>query len=523
MRKVRRAVWFVLCGIIGFLAVLLIAANLYVQSQGTQARIQQELSQRLDTPLHIRRISVTPWGGLKLSGITIPQPNSVVDAPFLDAKTFRLRIRFASLFSRPLVIKEVSLRRPEVVWTQNADGKWRLPTLPKESLTNKEPAVASEPAPEENPPETVPESSQTPALPPRASSPARQGAEPPYVPEIRRVYLADGSFRFLDEKGKMVATFSHVDFRSSLRNGTALRGTVKIAKTSLRDRFFLERLESPLQYDPAMLDLSEISAAVGGGLVSGRFTMHPQEHDSPFTASVKFRDVQADQIVTNAGGNPGVVQGKLEGNLAATGKTADAQALNGSGEIHLRDGQIQHYSLLVALGQILQIDELRQLHLDQAEAKYHLTPGLVTVDELLVRSRNIRLSATGTITFAGKLHLESKLAVNEKISRQLFRAIRDNFKPTSDPTFTAIDFQVDGTVGRPRTNLMEKLVGRELKDLGSVINSLFGRKKSRDLNKNKHPDEATELAAPSPSPESTATLRSPLPSPATTATPAATP
>ena len=521
MQKIRRITWLALCGIIGLLAILLLGVNLYVQSQGTQARIQQELSQRLETPLHIGRISVTPWGGLKLSGITIPQTNATADTPFLEAKTFRLRIRLASLFSKRLVIKEVSLLRPEVVWTQNADGKWRLPARPKEIVAKEEPAVAS--APEEEPPSRVPEVGQTPALPPVGSSQTRHSSEPArpasYAPEIRRVNLMDGSFRFLDENGKIVATFLGVDFRSSLRNATALRGTVRIAKTSLRDRFFLEQLQSPLQYDPTMLDLSQVSAAVAGGQVSGRFTMHPQEHDSPFTASVKFRDVQADQIVTNAGGDPGVVQGKLEGNLTAVGITADANALSGSGEIYLRDGKVQQYSLLVALGKILQIEELTQLHLDQASVKYHLTPGLVTVDELLLRSPNIRLSATGTITFAGKVRLESQLAVNEKIRGQLFSAIRDNFNPTSDPAFAAVDFQVSGTVGRPKTNLMEKLVGQDLKDLGSVINSLLGGKKSGNSKKKKRPDDANGAAAASPSPGSLA----PTPSPEMTASPLATP
>src|SRR3954468_6255848 len=102
---------------------------MYVQSRGTQARIQQELSQRLGTTLRIRRISVTPWWGLKLTGITIPQSQTGVSPDFLTAKTFRLRIRFSSLFGGHLVIKEISLVNPEAVWAQNAEGKWRLPTM----------------------------------------------------------------------------------------------------------------------------------------------------------------------------------------------------------------------------------------------------------------------------------------------------------------------------------------------------------------------------------------------------------
>ena len=50
----------------------------------------------------------------------------------------------------------------------------------------------------------------------------------------------------------------------------------------------------------------------------------------------------------------------------ASGKTADPNALQGSGEIILHDGQVRQYSLLVALGQLLQIQELQQLRLDAA-------------------------------------------------------------------------------------------------------------------------------------------------------------
>src|ERR1044071_5280780 len=107
---------------------------MYVQSRGTQARIQQELSQRLGTTLRIQRISVTPWWGLKLTGITIPQTQPGVSPDFLTAKTFRLRIRFSSLFGGHLVIKDISLVNPEVVWAQNADGKWRMPSMPVEAI-----------------------------------------------------------------------------------------------------------------------------------------------------------------------------------------------------------------------------------------------------------------------------------------------------------------------------------------------------------------------------------------------------
>src|SRR4029450_2851400 len=113
--------------LIGLGAVVLLGVNLYVQSQGAQAKIQQELSRSLGVPLKIRSMSVTPWGGLELSGITIPQTVAVGPKHFLEARTFRLRVRFLSLFSRRLVIKEVSLIGPKVAWPQNTEGKGLLP------------------------------------------------------------------------------------------------------------------------------------------------------------------------------------------------------------------------------------------------------------------------------------------------------------------------------------------------------------------------------------------------------------
>src|SRR5437588_12794988 len=101
--------------IVGVALLILLGVNMYVQSRGTQGRIEDELSQRLGTTLRIQRISVTPWWGLKLRGITIPQSDAAIARDFLHADTFRLRIRFMSLFARELVIKEISLVNPTVV------------------------------------------------------------------------------------------------------------------------------------------------------------------------------------------------------------------------------------------------------------------------------------------------------------------------------------------------------------------------------------------------------------------------
>ncbi len=504
MRRLIRTVGIVGAAVVALLAVVLVGLNLYVQSLGTQARIQQELSQRLATPLRIKAVSVTPWGGLTLSGITIPQNGASDAGDFLTARSFELHAGIVSLFSGSLVIKKVSLVSPMIVWSQNEEGKWRLPgARPAESLSapqvlSKVPAVAPNPiaAPSASPDAeamTSPEAVASAPLFPAIKKQPRRAAI--LVPDIRLATVSDGNFRFLDRKGSLVAAFEGVNLRATVESPVSLRGVARIARMSVHDHFFLQTLHSPVRYDQKNLDLPKITARAAGGELNGTFSMQPQSTDSPFKLSLKFHDLLADQIVSDAGGSQGMIQGKLEGTLEAAGNASDANALSGAGQIVLHDGQLQQYSLLVALGQVLQIEELTQLHLEQAEAKYHITPGLVTIDELVLRSPNIRLSATGTINFNGKLHLNSQLAINEKVRGQLFKPIRENFQPTAEPGISAVDFQVSGTLDRPKTNLVDRIVGRDIKD---IVSGFLGGKKSDKTKKKKKQEAAAAESSPLP-------------------------
>src|SRR5207253_969889 len=181
MFRLRRTIGWLFLVVVAIFLVSLLGANLYVQSQATQERIQQELSQRLKMPLQIQRISVTPWGGLKLSGITIPQSNNVHDPPFLQAKHFQLRVRVRSIFWRPLVIKEVALIGPAVIWPQNESGEWRVPMREPPAETQMPPqAEANATAPPETVVEVTP--SETEPKQPNTAKSASTATRP----QIRR-------------------------------------------------------------------------------------------------------------------------------------------------------------------------------------------------------------------------------------------------------------------------------------------------------------------------------------------------
>ncbi len=522
MRRTLRVLTIAAGIVFALCTVALIALNLYVQSVGAQAQIQQELSQKLGLPVRIGSISITPWGGLTLRGISIADGAHTEGVDFIAAKSFELHAAISSLLSGNLVIRKVALVSPSVTWPQDENGRWRLPVATAKSEPSpgaSSPAAAESPTVAEAGPVPSAEAVETPVGPAPSQTQAPQPStalEPvaPKVvrhitPDVQRVAIRDGTFRFLDHHNVLVAAFEGVDLQANVRDQVSLHGVVHIDRLSAHDRFFLQNIRSPVKYAPDSFELPRISGRAAGGEVNGSLALQPQSEKSPFHATVHFRGLKADDIVSDAGGGRGVLTGQLEGNLDLSGRTAELNDLSGMGDIVLHDGQLQQYSVLVALGQILQIEELTQLYLDQAEAKYHISDGSVNIDALTLRSPNLRLSATGAINFNGKLHLNAELAINEKVRSQLFRAIRENFQPTTEPGYSAIDFQISGTLDRPRTNLVEQVVGQNLRDL---VNGFLGGKKQ---DKKKHPsrDGAT------PPDGSSSPAESPTPAPSVSPTP----
>src|SRR5207244_749406 len=104
-----------------------------------------------------------------------------------------------------LVIKEVSLINPEVVWPQNRDGKWRIPSMAPEpldlALTQAKTVTLPPLEKKAQAPEELPVSDPEPA------GQIEMEESAPFTPEIQRVNLVRGRFQFLDEKLKNVATF----------------------------------------------------------------------------------------------------------------------------------------------------------------------------------------------------------------------------------------------------------------------------------------------------------------------------
>ena len=427
-------------------AVCVLAINLYVQSVGTQKRIEHALTSGLKVPVHLTSTIVTPWSGLKASGITVPQ---VPPAPgnFLEAPSFTAHFDWLALLKHRLDASDVALNDPVVTWFQSPGGRWDLPR----------------------------EAPQPPAAPaaPKPPGPPAQ----PWEISVHKLTVNGASFDFWDEKGIRVLEFAGVQFGCLDPSASGSKGTASCKDVSLHDMLFFRDMETNWSFTSGTLKLSSFQTSVGGGEIRGDAQVATQAKHSPFTADVTFDGVNVDQLMTESGQPAGEVTGTVKGWLDLYGNTSKSKSLNGSGSLQIAGGSLRNIDILEILGQGLQIPDLVELNLKTAEVDARVVNGVVNVDKLVLQSQNLQVTAHGTVDPNGKLRLDARLEVNGTIAERLPSFILTYFKPGETPDSRYLDFQIGNTIGHPKTNLLENILGHRIQSqVTDLIRSIFGKK-----------------------------------------------
>jgi len=435
----------VAAGVIVALAALsVLAINLYVQSAGTQKRIEHALSSGLKVPVHVMSTIVTPWSGLKASGITVPQIPPAT-GNFLDAASFTAHFDWLALFHHRLDAGEVSLDQPRVVWFQSRGGRWELPRA------------------------AAPQASPSPGAE-KAPGPAGQ----PWAISVHKLMVNGASFDFWDEKGMRVVEFAGVQFDCLDPRASGTQGHASCKNVSLHDRLFFHDMQTNWSFQRGALKLSSFQTWVGDGEILGDAQVATQAKHSPFSADVNFAGVNVNQLMIEAGQPAGQVTGTLKGWLDLYGNSGKTSTINGSGHLELAGGRMQNIEIFQTLGQVLQIPDLVELNLKTAEVDERMVNGVINVDELLLVSQNLQLTARGTIGIDGKLELDARLTINGAISDRLPSFILTNFKTDNNTRY--IDFRIGNTLTHPKTNLPENILGHRIESqMGDLFKSLFGK------------------------------------------------
>jgi len=459
VKKLSKAILLALGALLILVVFSLFCVNLYLQSPRTQEQIQAQLSRALRMPLKITNTSLSPWSGVRITGITIPHG----DTNFLEAGSFSASYRKLPLLAGRLVIPEMTVERPRVVWRQDSEGKWRLPALEKAAVSeeNKGPKTAA----------------------------VEKKSEGGFSVIVERFLVKSGAVDLVDREGKHTATFTGVNMIYTSLTEEKVEGTATIGRVVWAETLALENVRTPFKYEAGEFILPEVVGTLGGGPVRGSYRAQPDAPKSPFQTAFTFDQVNLDRVATEAGWKPGQVSGVVAGKLELRGDMNRSERAEGTGQFQLRDGQLKQLEFFQTIGQALNIRELSDLRLKDARGDFRIGDERVTFDQLKLTALNLELGARGYVRFDRKVALEAQLGVDEALVKQLPDLVRESFAAVDNGRRT-IAFNITGTTEKPRTNLLDKLIGQKInQQFDSVLTSIFGGAKKEDDKKKKEEED----------------------------------
>jgi len=435
----------------GLCALALLGINLYLQSKEVQSRIQEAASRATGMPLRIQGTSFTPWSGVSVSGITVSQNNGK-SAPLLDVGSVSVGFRFLPLLSGKIVISDVLLIDPLITSVQRPDGTWEPPQRYKAADLPAAPAGAEIKTPQ--------------AAAPRQTA-VRQSVD------IERLRIRNGRSLFYDSKGNLVMALEEISLGARVPAEGPATGYFKIHKTSFGSAIHPSLLTGHFSWAEGKLDIPDLAAKWADGVLTGSFHLDPLPANR-FTATIAADHVALKKLAEEAGINGDGKKGSLFLKGQITGTPGREDSFSGHAEIHLQNARLQPLDFIRQIGDLLQVEELQMLQLKTAEAAFTIRDSKVLADKIVLQSENLIIDAEGLTSFEGKLNLKARLHVNEKLRRESHGLIGNNFEPSDREGYTQMPFTITGTLSRPKTDLLDKLVGIRIgQDIGGLLKNLF--------------------------------------------------
>lgn len=425
-------------------ALILLCINVYLQSAGVQERIRAAVADAMGAELHIRSTAYTPWEGLVLRDLSIPD-STTANFNAVEAAALRIRFSLLPLLQKRLVVTECALFEPRLIIRQLENGDWVVPLTRRVKMPTEE-TVPTEPGPK---------------------------GGPSFTAELQRVRLGSGQIALIDARNRTVLLLERTDIDATITPGMNAEGTVSISRMKLGDSLKLRRIESPFTWNGSALDVPQIRGELAGGELLGSY--HLQTGESPtFALTAELKNVLLTKLADEVGIEPGKSDGQLQGTLSLQGDPRRSEDLTGAGRFELLSAKLKPVEFLSKLGELFQIDELQLLKLSDAWVNLTIGNGRVNLDEFFLKSENLIIRGDGPIRFDGKLDLDAKLLINQKLHHQLQSLLGKNFKESEDPEYRELAFTVKGTVARPKTDIFKKLTGISLEgNVGGFLQNIL--------------------------------------------------
>lgn len=474
---------FVLC------ATAVLCLNIYLQSEGVQVKLRQAVSRATGFEPVISQTYYTPWSGLSLSGIKIPQADNT-KKPLLAVRSIKCRVSLTALLQGRILINDVTFEQPSLLVVQGQSGVWPVGSaLPFQDL-NKKP-TASRQAPQDAGIVKLPTSGATPdshqtlsatPLPatalPSKEMPAR--ATPVLVENIR---LHEGKAFFYPAQGRPIR-LEGLEAEGKVSPDGSATGVFRVKTAAFSELARCTDITGNFEYRDGHLKFTDMQGSWAQGTLKGGLEIS-KTPDSFFTGSLAAENVSLQKLAEEAGFTAEGTQGFLFAKTSLQGIPGQPESFTGEASANLTEARMQPIDPLRQLGELLRINELRILELRTAQTALTIRNGKILVDRLELESANLLVDATGEAGLDGSLDLDARFHVTQNLLKDSLGFMGSKFQASEREGYSHMPFSITGTMTRPKSDLLDKLVGVRLgDDVGGLLKNLL-RMPKKEKKKNK--------------------------------------
>lgn len=261
----------------------------------------------------------------------------------------------------------------------------------------------------------------------------------------------------------------------------------KISINEVRQgKLALENLNLTYNFADNLLDLTDLSAGLFGGSISGKASLKLAPPAPAFRGQLKADKLQMATAMEALGKPKGYLAGELSadftGRGAGSGWPAIRDSLDGQGRFSVVKGGLASSPISQALATLLGIQELNNLRFDKLAGTVQLADGQAALDCSLF-SKVLDMQTKGNAGLDGSLDLP---LVVLQLSPEYSRRLQDRASFTrylADPSGrTTLNLKLKGTVDHPDLSLSGEGAGKQLKSaLGKKASEEMGRAISKKL------------------------------------------
>jgi hypothetical protein len=415
---------------------LLLLGQLALRIYLSEKRIREGISRATGMKVQFESCAVGVWGTVRLNGLT----GSVGNGDSVSAGTVMVRPKLWAVLCGGIVLEEVRIRDVRLVRMEKAaHGKGGDQATELDSEKN------------------------------GGWRRAGSGEVRRILGMVERVSVSNAAFDWLKADGSVRAQVEGADFwygQTGTREG---RGEVNFARAIWEESLAVDSVRAALRLREGDVRISNIAARCGGGSLEGEAAVTFGE-----AARFEFR-LAAEKVDLGKMSQelPSLrISGIADARLQMEGVPGEEQTWTGAGEVSVADGMFKGIGVLQMLGQIFQVQELAQLKARRAHSRIQIAERRVTLDGLEVDAGDIQLTAPGVVDFRRSLSLNARITLPEQMIRgKALQLLDTRFSAADAAGRRSMDFLVNGTLDKPQTDLLEKLVGD---NLGAVVGGALG-------------------------------------------------